>query len=97
MPGPYPVTPGTLTSLSWKWDWARFLIDSCWAEGWRGREGGENGKDHPPSRNDGTARVGGEWAGLGGSDQGLGFSPPASCVPSHPTCPDPTGWEEDRL
>lgn len=37
---PLPMTPETLTSLSWKQDWVRLLIDSGWAEGrsvWGGR------------------------------------------------------------
>lgn len=40
---PLPMTPETLTSLSWKQDWVRLLIDSGWAEG--GRCGEESGKD----------------------------------------------------
>lgn len=32
MLGPYPVTLETPTSLSWKQDWARLLIDSCWVQ-----------------------------------------------------------------
>lgn len=31
---PLPVTPETLTSLSWKRDWVRPPRDSCGAEGW---------------------------------------------------------------
>lgn len=45
MPGPYPVTPETPTSLSWKQGWARLLTDSCWTKGWRGEGDGEDGKD----------------------------------------------------
>lgn len=40
-PGPYPVTPETPASLSWKRAWVRLLIDSCWAELWQGGGGGE--------------------------------------------------------
>lgn len=72
----------------------RFML----GRGMAGKRGGENGKKAPPHTLKTLALpIAGEGAqaGLGGNDRGLGLSPPASRVPSHPTCS--LGWREDGL